>query len=414
MSDFKEFENTTVVFTGQILEADKNSTDISDIFSDIDPIFDSDENNNACEFDQALNKMMSIYDGTADKTFKLFHEEEVNIDFLGYEVIRDLDSESDQKNLIQLIETRIEKFLNTTWEEIISVIPKNDSTQAFLRDLKKYERLPSDEVNKLSNSWRKFGNENARSKLIHHNLRLVVSIAKNYTSQGYMDFMDLVQEGNRGLMKAVDKFDPKKGFQFSTYATWWIKQAITRAIAGASHGTYVPEYVTFRISRVKKIQNNAREKLGSELTPAEIAEKLNRPGSDEITEDHVKGYMRAMQMTVSLDEEIRSENNGEKNTGDTTLMNTLKGNHADQPHIKAEANALGEDLAKALSYLNVREQEVLTRRFGIQGYEKESYGKIGESMGISKQAVEQIAKKALQKLKKNPKVIEQLTPHLHD
>ncbi|MDY3931586.1 MAG: sigma-70 family RNA polymerase sigma factor [Erysipelotrichaceae bacterium] len=230
------------------------------------------------------------------------------------------------------------------------------------------------------------GDEAARDMLVTSNLRLVVSVAKRYSGFN-MSFMDLIQEGNIGLMKAVSKFDYTKGFKLSTYATWWIRQAITRAIADHSRNIRIPVHVNETLHKIHKTRRQLSQELGREPSLEEIAAKM-----DDMTAEKIAEIEKMASDTVSLETPIGEEN-------DTSLGDLIRDEHTMTPSQYAEANALHDQIFMLLDTLTDREKTVLIKRFGLDGNEPMTLEEVGREMDVTRERIRQIEKKGLTKLK---------------
>lgn len=229
------------------------------------------------------------------------------------------------------------------------------------------------------------GDKNAKNILIECNLRLVISIAKRYSGRG-MAMQDLIQEGNLGLIKAVDKFDPKRGFKLSTYATWWIKQSITRAIADQSRTIRLPVHMVETINRYKRISRELEQTLGHSPTTQEIAVHLNEPESKI---DEIEKFIQA---PISLETPIGEEN-------DSTLGSFLFDENEKSPTDNAINNNLQENIKKSLSTLTPREETVIRLRYGIDDHKPKTLEEVGIIFNVTRERIRQIEAKALRKLR---------------
>ena len=260
----------------------------------------------------------------------------------------------------------------------------DDPVKVYLKDIGKVPLLSSEEevdlAIRISN-----GDIAARQRLSEANLRLVVSIAKRYLGRG-MQFLDLIQEGNLGLIKAVEKFDYTKGFKFSTYATWWIRQAITRAIADQARTIRIPVHMVETINKVKKVQSQLLHQNGHEPTPDEIADEIDMPV------DKVREIMRVAQEPVSLETPIGEEE-------DSHLGDFIPDNDAPTPADAASHTMFREQLADVLSTLTPREEKVLRLRFGLEDGRSRTLEEVGKEFNVTRERIRQIEAKALRKLR---------------
>ena len=261
-------------------------------------------------------------------------------------------------------------------------ISNDDSVKIYLKEIGRVALLTTDEETELA---RRLADnpqdEPARQRLAEANLRLVVSIAKKYVGRG-MQFLDLIQEGNMGLLKAVDKFDYTKGFKFSTYATWWIRQAITRALADQARTIRIPVHMVESITKVKKVSSQILHETGQEASPEEIAKKLEK----------VLEIMRIAQDPVSLETPVGEEE-------DSHLGDFIPDDQAPSPDEAASNAMLKEQLNEVLSTLTEREAKVMRMRYGLENGRQQTLEDVGKALGVTRERIRQIEAKALRKLK---------------
>ncbi len=260
----------------------------------------------------------------------------------------------------------------------------DDSVKMYLKDIGKVALLSADEEVELAKRMEN-GDEEAKKILSEANLRLVVSIAKRYVGRG-MQFLDLIQEGNLGLMKAVEKFDYTKGFKFSTYATWWIRQAITRAIADQARTIRIPVHMVETINKQVRATRQLLQKLGREPSPEEIAEYLGCP------EEKVREIQKIAQDPVSLETPIGEEE-------DSHLGDFIEDDRALSPGDVAESNMLKEQLIQVLNTLTPREEKVLRLRYGLDDSHPRTLEEVGREFNVTRERIRQIEAKALRKLR---------------
>ncbi len=266
----------------------------------------------------------------------------------------------------------------------------DDSVKIYLREIGWVPLLtPEEEVHLAKiisgEEFNEFQKEVARKKLTTANLRLVVSIAKKYKTQG-LSFLDLVQEGNLGLMRAVQKFDHTKGFKFSTYATWWIRQAITRALADQEDIIRKPVHIVEKINKLKKASSEISQKKGTEPTPHELGSKMNMPAQK------VREIRKIAQRPISLETPIGEDENSQ-------LQHFLEDQRIPNPDNSAMKNLLREELEKVLGTLSDRERRVIRRRFGFDDGHYYTLEEVGREFGVTRERIRQIEAKALRRLK---------------
>ena len=263
-------------------------------------------------------------------------------------------------------------------------VSTDDPVRMYLKEIGKVPLLSAAEEQELAERIAN-GDEEAKKKLAEANLRLVVSIAKRYNGRGLL-FLDLIQEGNIGLLKAVDKFDYNKGFKFSTYATWWIRQAITRAIADQSRTIRIPVHMVETINKLIRVQRNLLQELGREPQPDEIAEAMDLPV------ERVREILKVAQEPVSLETPIGEED-------DSHLGDFIQDENMPVPADAAAFTLLKEELAAVLDTLTERERKVLTLRFGLEDGHARTLEEVGKEFDVTRERIRQIEAKALRKLR---------------
>ncbi len=327
------------------------------------------------------------YDDIAEKLshFELdSHQMDEFYEFLGdqgVELIGDNDEDADP-NVQELAKGEEEFDLND-----LSVPPGvkiNDPVRMYLKEIGRVDLLSAEEEISLAERIED-GDEEAKRRLAEANLRLVVSIAKRYVGRGML-FLDLIQEGNMGLIKAVEKFDYRKGFKFSTYATWWIRQAITRAIADQARTIRIPVHMVETINKLIRVQRQLLQDLGREPTPEEIAEDM------DLTPDKVREILKIAQEPVSLETPIGEED-------DSHLGDFIEDQDATSPSEHAAYELLKEQLEDVLDTLTDREENVLRLRFGLDDGRTRTLEEVGKVFGVTRERIRQIEAKALRKLR---------------
>ncbi len=260
----------------------------------------------------------------------------------------------------------------------------DDPVKMFLKEIGKIKLLTYEEENELAERMLK-GDKEAKKQLIESNLRLVVSIAKKYIGRG-MHFLDLIQEGNLGLIKAVDKFDQTKGYKFSTYATWWIRQAITRAIADQARTIRIPVHMVETINKLIRTSRHLLQTLGREPTPEEIAEELEMPV------EKVREVLKVAQEPISLETPVGEED-------ESNLGNFIPDEDAPSPSEQAADVLLREHIEEVMETLTPREAKVLKLRFGLQDGRMRTLEEVGKEFDVTRERIRQIEAKALRKLR---------------
>lgn len=259
-----------------------------------------------------------------------------------------------------------------------------DPVRMYLKEIGKVPLLTADEEIELAQRMEE-GDEEAKKRLAEANLRLVVSIAKRYVGRGML-FLDLIQEGNLGLIKAVEKFDYRKGYKFSTYATWWIRQAITRAIADQARTIRIPVHMVETINKLIRVSRQLLQELNREPTPEEIAKEMNMPV------ERVREILKISQEPVSLETPIGEEE-------DSHLGDFIKDENVPVPDKAAAYTLLREDLDEVLKTLTEREQKVLCLRFGLEDGRARTLEEVGKEFNVTRERIRQIEAKALRKLR---------------
>ena len=269
----------------------------------------------------------------------------------------------------------------------LTVEPSLDSLRLFLRSIGRVELLTADQEIELARQIER-GDMGAKRHMVEANLRLVVSIAKGYLGRG-LGFLDLIQEGSLGLIRAVEKFDYRRGYKFSTYATWWIRQAVTRAIADKARTIRIPVHMVEKLNRVGHVERQLVQRLGREPEPAEIATEL------KVTVREVRDILRVAQMPVSLEKPVGDEDESE--LGDFVADETTE-----EPFETATESLQREDIQRALDALPQRERQVIELRYGLRGHEPLTLEEVGRAFGVTRERVRQIENNTLKKLKQLP------------
>ena len=325
------------------------------------------------DLDEAIESMDYDIDGIdkIDKLYEAFEDNGVSLpDGISASEMNEIESEVERFGAGENMERMLE-------QEGLAI---DDPVRMYLKEIGK---VPLRE--KVLAERMAAGDEDAKNELVEANLRLVVSIAKRYVGKG-MFFLDLIQEGNLGLMKAVDKFDYTKGYKFSTYATWWIRQAITRAIADQARTIRIPVHMVETIHKVSRYQRQMLQELGREATPAEIGEKMGLPA------DRVREIMKISLDPVSLETPIGEEE-------DSHLGDFIPDEDTPAPSEAASANILREVIERELNTLTPREAHVIKLRFGLYDGRTRTLEEVGKEFDITRERIRQIESKALRKLR---------------
>ncbi len=270
------------------------------------------------------------------------------------------------------------------YDQLLQEVNMDDPVKMYLKDIGKVPLLQPEEELELARQMME-GDETAKRLLSEANLRLVVSIAKRYMGRG-MQFLDLIQEGNLGLMKAVEKFDYQKGFKFSTYATWWIRQAITRAIADQARTIRIPVHMVETINKLIRVSRRLLQELGREPTPEEIAKEM------DVTEERVREIQKIAQDPVSLETPIGEEE-------DSRLSDFIEDEGSTAPQDAVTFTMLKEQLLGVLDTLTPREEKVLRLRYGLDDGRQRTLEEVGKEFNVTRERIRQIEAKALRKLR---------------
>ena len=301
---------------------------------------------------------------------------------MGVDVLKDdFDDEPDEEDLKEVQDLKLDEI---TQDDTFEGINIDDPVRMYLREIGRIDLLTYDEELELAKKILK-GDEEAKQKLAEANLRLVVSIAKKYVGRGML-FLDLIQEGNMGLIKAVEKFDYEKGFKFSTYATWWIRQSITRAIADQARTIRIPVHMVETINKLIRTSRHLLQRLGREPTPEELSEEL------ELPIDKVMEIQKIAQDPVSLETPIGEED-------DSHLGDFIQDEDSPAPQDAAAYTLLKEQLEEVMSTLTPREAKVLRLRFGLNDGKARTLEEVGKEFDVTRERIRQIEAKALRKLR---------------
>ena len=346
------------------------------------------KNDNVLTFEQLAEalKGLDIDNDSLDELYNTLMENGIEVVAEEAESEGGISKEDEEENLV------------LSDEEITKDININDPVRMYLKEIGRISLLSSEEELELSVKIAN-GDEAAKNVLAESNLRLVVSIAKRYVGRGLL-FLDLIQEGNIGLMKAVEKFDYGKGYKFSTYATWWIRQAITRALADQARTIRVPVHMVETINKMARVQRQMTLELNREPSEEELAEKMG------ITVEKVREVMKISQDPVSLDTPIGEED-------DSHLGDFIKDERSMSPEEYATNEILKEEIKNVLMTLQEREQEVLELRFGLVDGTSHTLEEVGKKFNVTRERIRQIEAKALRKLR-HPSRAKKLKDFLSD
>ena len=330
------------------------------------------------KIDLDKNEIEDIYEELTGKGIEIISEENPD-DF----ELDEIESEIDADDIEEEMKGKDKKEVNLE-DTIPKSIAVDDPVRMYLKEIGKVPLLTAEEEIDLAKRMEN-GEEWAKQKLCEANLRLVVSIAKRYVGRGML-FLDLIQEGNLGLIKAVDKFDWRKGYKFSTYSTWWIRQAITRSIADQARTIRIPVHMVETINKLMRIQRQLLQEFGREATPEEIAEEM------EISVEKVREILKIAQEPVSLETPIGEEE-------DSHLGDFIPDEDVPAPAEAAAFSMLKEQLVEVLNTLTEREQKVLKLRFGLEDGRSRTLEEVGRQFDVTRERIRQIEAKALRKLR---------------
>lgn len=354
------------------------------------------------QMDQLIEKFedggVAVVDEDGGPTNRQLQNEALKMQEDDEESEKDIDQILDEEEKTKKKDKKDKKDTNKSTSSTSSKVKTNDPVRMYLKEIGRVDLLTADEEVALAKRI-EAGDPVAKQELAEANLRLVVSIAKRYVGRG-MSFLDLIQEGNMGLMKAVEKFDYTKGFKFSTYATWWIRQAINRSIADQARTIRIPVHMVETINKLVRIQRQLLQELGREPTPEEIGAEMDLPT------EKVRNIMKISQEPVSLETPIGEED-------DSHLGDFIEDNDAMQPDEYTNQELLKEQLNEVLDTLTDREENVLRLRFGLEDGQTKTLEQVGQQFGVTRERIRQIEAKALRKLR-HPSRLKQLKDFLED
>ena len=335
------------------------------------------------KFENDYNKLLAL--GKKKGSLK---EEDIYLKFMKYEAnAKEVEEIVDKlkKEKIKIIpQSKTQELDKEEIDELISQVNIDDPVKMYLKDIGRVPLLTQEEEIDLAKRAAQ-GDESAKNKLCEANLRLVVSIAKRYSGKNGMQFLDLIQEGNIGLLKAVEKFDYEKGFRFSTYATWWIRQSITRAMADQARTIRIPVHMVETINRLSRASKKLMQTYGREPTPEEIAKEM------EISVEKVAEIQKIAQDPISLEDQVGDEDSKVSDyvADETTIM----------PDEAATRSMLKNQLLSVLETLKPREQKVIRLRYGLDDGNPKTLEQVGQEFNVTRERIRQIEAKALRKLR---------------
>ena len=337
------------------------------------------------KIEQELTKLLEI--GTKKGSL---NEEDIYFRLLKHEASADEIKEvidALTKANIKIIKAENPDVEKENFDDLVSQVSVDDPVKMYLKDIGKVPLLSSDEEIDLAKRMLD-GDEYAKAKLSEANLRLVVSIAKRYAGRTSMQFLDLIQEGNIGLLKAVEKFDPTKGFRFSTYATWWIRQSITRAMADQARTIRIPVHMVETIHKLTRVKRQLLQELGRDPTQEEIAKAM------DVSEEKVAEIQKIAQEPISIETPVGEEE-------DSKMADFIEDDSIKSPVEVATQNLLREQLLGVIETLTPREQKVIRLRYGLDDSHPRTLEEVGKEFNVTRERIRQIEAKALKKLR-NP------------
>ncbi len=379
---------------------DENNDEIEDLESIKKKLLlKAKQNGNEIEQEEIFDSIqhLDLSDKDVSELIEYFKEKGINVisekDGEGIENIEFSENDDSDDNLLDdddladmEDDVPTDQELNDLSKLVSGDVKVNDSVKIYLKEIGKVPLLKPEQEPELAKRIAE-GDEEAKQQLINSNLRLVISIAKRYAGRG-MPFLDLIQEGNMGLIKAVEKFDYTKGFKFSTYATWWIRQAITRAIADQARTIRIPVHMVETINKITRAQRSLVQELGRDPTAEEISERLN----GLITPDKIREIQRINQEPVSLETPIGEED-------DSRLADFVEDKETLSPSDYAVNNLLKEELYEVMKELTDREEKVLRLRYGLDDNHPRTLEEVGKEFGVTRERIRQIEAKAIKKLR---------------
>ena len=325
---------------------------------------------------------MNLDSEVIDKFYDTLEANNIDVDISAVDALPPLDDLPDIESLDEIEEVTEEEINDT--DSLMDSFSTDDPVRMYLKEIGKVPLLTPDEEIALAKRMSE-GDEEAKRRMTEANLRLVVSIAKRYVGRGML-FLDLIQEGNLGLIKAVEKFDHTKGYKFSTYATWWVRQAITRAIADQARTIRIPVHMVETINKLIRVNRQLAQELGRDPTPAEIAKEMG------ISESKVREIIKIAQEPVSLETPIGEEE-------DSHLGDFIEDENAPAPAEVASNAMMREQLQEVLHTLTPREEKVIRLRFGLEDGQAHTLEEVGKEFNVTRERIRQIEAKALRKIR---------------